>query len=83
MNFQIFKLYLEKPEEPEIKLPTCVGSSKKQKSPRKTSNFCFIAYTKAFDCVDHNKLWKILRDRNTRPLYLSTEKPLYGSRSNS
>ena len=46
-------------------------------------NIYFIDYAKGFDCVDHNKLWKILRDRNTRPLYLSTEKPLYGSRSHS
>ena len=60
-NFQIFKLDLEKPEEPEIKLPTYVGSLKKQKSSRKIY-FCFIDYAKAFDCVDHNKLWKILKE---------------------
>ena len=52
----MFKLDLEKAEEPEIKLPTSAGSSKKQESSRKTSNFCFIDYAKAFDCVDHNKL---------------------------
>src|SRR5574339_202465 len=57
----MFKLDLEKAEEPEIKLPTSVGSSKKQESPRKTSNFCFIDYAKAFECVDHNKLWKTLQ----------------------
>jgi len=56
----MFKLDLEKAEEPEMKLPTSVGSSKKQKSSRKSIYFCFIDYTKAFDCVDHNKLWKIL-----------------------
>ena len=61
MNFQMFKLVLEKAEEPEIKLPTCAGSSKKQESSRETPYFCFIDYTKAFDCMDHNKLWKILR----------------------
>ena len=61
MNFQRFKLVLEKAEEPEIKLPTSSGSSKKQESSRKTS-FCFIDYAKAFDCVDHNKLWKILKE---------------------
>ena len=61
MNFQVFKLVLEKAEEPEIKLPTSAGSSKKQESSRKTSYFCFIDYAKAFDCVDHNKLWKILK----------------------
>ena len=57
----MFKLDLEKTEEPEIKLPTSIGSSKKQENSRKTSNFCFIDYTKAFDCVDHNKLWNTLQ----------------------
>ena len=56
----MFKLALEKAEEPEIKLPTPTGSLKKQDSSRKTY-FCFIDYAKAFDCVDHNKLWKILK----------------------
>ena len=60
MNFLMFKLVLEKAEEPEIKLPTSTGSSKKQESSRKIY-FCFIDYAKAFDCVDHNKLWKILK----------------------
>ena len=55
-NFQLFKLDLEKVEEPEIKLPTSVGSLKKQESSRKNIYFCFINYAKAFDCVDHNKL---------------------------
>ena len=63
----MFMLYLEKAEEPEIKLPTSVGSLKKEKSSRKTSTSAFFDYTKAFNCVDHNKLWKILRDGNTRP----------------
>ena len=58
----MFKLVLEKAEEPEIKLPTSVGSSKKQESSRKTCYFCFIDYFKAFDCADHNKLWKILQE---------------------
>ena len=57
MNFQMFKLVLEKAEEPEIKLPTSTGSSEFQKN-----YFCFIDFAKAFDCVDHNKLWKILRE---------------------
>ena len=61
MNFQIFKLVLEKAEEPEIKLPTSAGSWKKQESSRKTY-LCFIDYAKAFDCVDHNKLRKILQE---------------------
>ena len=50
MNLQMFKLVLEKAEEPEIKLPASVA------------NFCFIDYAKDFDCVDHNKLWKILQE---------------------
>ena len=64
MNFQMFKLDLEKAEELEIKLPTSAGSSKKQESSKKKKKtyFCFIDYTKAFDCVDHNKLWKILKE---------------------
>ena len=62
MNLQMFKLDLEKPEEPEIKLPTSAGSSKKQESSRKNIYFCFIDYAKAFDCVDHSKLWKILQE---------------------
>ena len=61
MNFQTFKLVFKKAEEPEIKLPTSTGSSEKQESSRKTIYFCFIDYAKAFDCVDHNKLWKILQ----------------------
>ena len=55
MNFQVFKLVVEKAEEPEIKLPTSTGSLKKQES-------CFIGYAKAFDCMDHNKLWKIFKE---------------------
>ena len=58
----MFKLDLEQAEEPEIKLPTSVDSSKKQKSSRKNIYFCLIDYAKAFDCVDHNKLWKILQE---------------------
>ena len=60
MNFQMFKLDLEKAEEPEIKLPTSAGSSKKQEFQKNI--FCFIDYAKAFDCVDHNKRWKILKE---------------------
>ena len=58
----MFKLVLEKTEEPEIKLPTSAGSSKKQESSRKNLYFCFIDYDKAFDFVDHKKLWKILKE---------------------
>ena len=55
MNFQMFKLVLEKAEEPEIKLSTSTGSSKKQEF-QKNIYFCFTDYAKAFDYVDHNKL---------------------------
>ena len=61
MNLQMFKLVLEKAEEPEIKLPISAWSSKKQEF-QKNIYFCFIDYAKAFDCVDHNKLWKILQE---------------------
>ena len=57
----MFKLVLEKAEEPEIKLPTPAVSSKKQEF-QKNIYFCFIDYAKAFDCVDHNKLCKILKE---------------------
>ena len=56
----MFKLVLEKAEESEIKLPTSVGSSKKQESSRKTSISASLTMSKT-DCVDHNKLWKILK----------------------
>ena len=61
MNFQMFKLDLEKAEEPEIKLPTSVGSLKKQEFQRNIY-FFFIDYAKDFDCVNQNKLWKILKE---------------------
>ena len=65
----MLKLDLEKAEKPEIKLPTSVGSSKKQDSIRKPSTFCFIDYTKAFDCVDPNcgKFWKRWEYQTTLP----------------
>ena len=56
----MFKLDLEKAEEPEIKLPTFIGSSKKQESSGKTA--LLTTYAKAFDCVGHNRLWKILKE---------------------
>ena len=76
----MFKLVLEKGEEPVIKLPTSMGSSKKQEF-QKNIYFCFIDYSKAFDCVDHNKLWKILKEMGTldhltcllRNLYMGQE----------
>ena len=66
----MFRLVLEKAEEPEIKLPTSVVSSKKQKSYRKNIYFCFIDYAKALDCVDHNKrgkFWKRWEYQTTWP----------------
>ena len=60
MNFQKFKLDLEKAEEPEIKLPTSVGLSKKQEF-QKNIYFCFIDYAKPFHCVDHKKCGKFLK----------------------
>ena len=79
----MFKLDLEKVEKQEIKLPASVGSQEKLESSRKTSTiyFCFIDYAKAFDCVDHNKLWKILQEmgivdhltRFLRNLYVGQE----------
>ena len=65
----MFKLVLDKAEETKIKLPTSTGSSKRQKF-QKNIYFCFIGYAKAFDCVDHNKLWKILKEMGI-PDYLT------------
>ena len=58
----MFKLVLEKAEEPEIKLSISIGSWKKAREFQKNIYFCFIDYAKVFDCVDHNKLWKILQE---------------------
>ena len=57
----MFKLDLGKAEEPEIKLPTSIGSSEKQESSKKIY-FCFTDYAKAFDYVRHNQLWKIRKE---------------------
>ena len=57
----MFKLNLEKAEEPDIKLPIC-WTIKKARELQKNIYFCFIDYAKAFDCVDQNKLWKILQE---------------------
>ena len=79
----MLKLVLEKAEEPEIKLPTSAGSSKKQENSRKNIYFCFIDYAKAFDSVDHNKLENSEGDGNTRPPDLPLEKYVCRSGSNS
>ena len=60
-EFQLFKLVLKKAEEPETKLPTSAGHGKAREF-QKNIYFCFIDYAKAFDCVNHNKLWKILKE---------------------
>ena len=87
---KLYSIYdLQMAEEPsldaqelETTLPTSVGSQKKQENFRKTC-FCFIDQAKAFECVYHNKLWKILRDGNTRPSYLPPVKPVFRSRNNT
>ena len=73
----MFKLVLEKAEEPEIKLPTSAGSSKKQESSRQNIYFCFIDYAKAFDCVNHKKLWKILQEMEIPDHLICLFKNLY------
>ena len=62
-GISMFKLILEKAEEPEIKLPTSAGSPKIKRFPEKNICFCFIDYAKAFDFMDQNKLWKILKEK--------------------
>ena len=80
----MFKLDLEKAEEPEIKLPTSIGSIEKAREFQKNIYFCFIDYEKAFDCVNHNKLWKILKEMGISDQPdLPLEKPICRSGSNS
>ena len=64
-NFQMYKLNLEKTEEPKIKLSVFIYHRESKGIPgkkKKDTYYFFIDYTKAFDCVDHNKLWKILKE---------------------
>ena len=77
----MYKLALEKAEEPEIKLPSILWIVEKAREFQE--NICFIDYAKAFYCVDHNKLENSSRDGNTRPPFLPPEKPVCRSRSNS
>ena len=58
----MYKMDLDKAEEPEIRLSTCTGSSKKAREFQKNIYFCFIDYAKTFDSMDHNKLLKILKE---------------------
>ena len=82
MNFQMFKLYLEKAEEPET-IANIHSIIEKAREFQKNIYFCFTDYTKAFDCVDHNKLENSSRDGNTTPPNLPPEKSACRSRSNS
>ena len=79
MNFQMFKLVLEN-EENRDHIANIHWIIEKAREFQKNIYFCFIDYAKAFDCVDHNKLWKIL---NTRAPDLPLEKPICRSGSNS
>ena len=79
----MFKLVLEKAEEPEIKLVNIRWIIEKARKFQKNIYFCFIGYAKAFDCVDHNKLENSERDGKTRPPDLPPEKSIWRSRSNN
>ena len=83
MNFQMFKMALEKAEEPVIKLPTYPLGHQIAREFQKNIYFCFIDYANTFDCVDHNKLENSERDGNTRPPDLPLEKPICRSGNNS
>ena len=80
MNFQVFKLDLEKAEEPENKLPTSIGSLKKQESSRKTSTFALLNMPLSLDCVDHNKLWEIIQEMGIPDHLISFLRNLYAGR---
>ena len=82
MNFQMFKLVLEKAEEPEIKLPTSVGSSKKQESSRKASISALLTMPKPL-CGSPQTAENSERDGNTRPPDMPLEKSVCRSGSNS
>ena len=82
MNFQMFKLDLEKAEESEIKLPTSAGSSKEQKSSRKTSTSALLTMPKP-SCGSQQNVEDSERDENIRPPALPPEKSVCRSRDNS
>ena len=83
VNFQMFKLVLEKVEEPEIKLPTSAGSSKKQESSRKTSISALLTMPKPLTCGSKETVENSERDGNTRLPDLPLEKPVCRTGSNS
>ena len=76
----MFKLVLEKAEEPEIKLPNIHWIIEKAREFQENIYFCFIDYAKAFDCVDHNKLWTILKEMGTPDHLTSLLRSLYAGR---
>ena len=82
VNFQMFKLDLEKVGEPDQIANIC-WVIEKAREYQKNIYFCFIDYAKVFDCIDHNKLENSERDGNTRPPYLPLEKSVCRSGSNS
>ena len=83
MNFQVFKLVLEKAEEPEIKLPTSTGSWKKQESSTETSISALLTMPKPLTCGSQQTVENSERDGNTRPPDLPLEKSVCSSGSNS
>ena len=82
MNFQMFKLVLEKAEEPE-QIANIRWIMEKAREFQKNIYFSFIDYAKAFDCVNHNTLDNFERDGNTKPPDLPPEKSVCRSGSNS
>ena len=84
MNFQMFKLVLEKALEQERdQIANICWIMGKAREFQKNIYFCFIDYPKAFDCVDHNKLWKILKEMDIPDDLTCLEKPVCRSGSNS
>ena len=81
MNFQMFKLVLEKAEEPEIKKTNIYWIIEKAKVFQKNIHFCFIDYANAFDWVDHNKLWKILKEMGIQDQLTCLLRNLYAGHS--
>ena len=81
----MYTLGLENVEEPEIKVPTSLGSLKKQENSRKTSTSASLTTLNAFDCVEYNcgKAENFESYGNIRPHYPPPEKPVYRSRSNN
>ena len=83
VKFQMFKLVLEKAEEPEIKLPTSAGSSKNQESSRETSTSALLTMPSLWLCGPQQTVENSERDGNTRPPDLPLEKSVCRSGSNS